>query len=388
MDIDNPFTSFISVGNSSTTNLDSSNSYTFTGDWVRTLHPDAMVNLVADQVCTMLFQFSLDGVTVDSTLTKLTTANINEFSTIVKGARYFRVVVSTNSLTTTTFRLQTQFGVFRAGNAPQNLSLALDADALAVRPSSFQDEVTIGRRSGVTGWNKFGYRTSIQINEDEATIWATSGNYTPPTSADTYTITYTNTSDGAGGSATGAEQLTFYHIDENGLPEIQVHTLGSDGSDETSFSGLGINRIAVSASGTAKSNVAAITVTHTTSGDKMAIVPAPVSPALYQGVTQQCIFHVGSNHTAAAKLVWGKVAKLSGSSPLVIIKGYVYNRGIDTFFEVFRDEIDTSKNPNLTLTDPVNFRLNATDVLFFTADTDTNNTNVELRFSVNEYQNS
>jgi len=378
----------ISKLNSSTTNLSASNSYTFTGDWEKTSHPDAMVNLYADQVCTLRFQFSHDGATVHSTLTKLTTANINEFSTFVKGARYFRAVVTTDSLTTTTFTLQTQYGIFRAGNAPANLNLGLDADALNVRPTSFQDEVRIGRRPGISGWTKFGYREGLTASGGEQTIWAATGNYIPPTTAQTYTITYNSTTDGAGGSATGAVDLTFFDLDENGFPAVRSHTLGSSGNDTTSFSGLGINRITVSVTGAAKTNVNNIIITHTTSGNTMAVVPAPNVTGAYSGVTQQAIYHVGSNHVGIAKFIWYRVNKIIGGNPKVVLKGYVYNRNIDSYFEVYRDELDTQDNTTQTIEDPIGFALSAGDVLFFVADTDTNNTNVQLRFSLNDYQNS
>jgi len=273
----NPISSVISDGNSSTTNLASGNSFTFTGTWEQVTQPDGMVNLLADQVCTLKLQFSMDaGVTVHSTLTKMTSANINEFTTFVKGARYFRVLVTTDSLTTTTFVLETQYGQFRQGNAPKNLSLGLDSDASVVRPTSNQDEIRIGLRPGVTGWTKFGYRTDLQSASGEQTVWATTGNFTPLTSAETFDIAYDGTGGGStdGAGTTGATELTFFYIDANGKEATATHTLGTDGDDTTSFTGFGINRCAVSASGSNDTNVSAITITATTAGTTQAIIPA------------------------------------------------------------------------------------------------------------------
>ena len=145
--------------------------------------------------------------------------------------------------------------------------------------------------------------------------------------------------------------MTFYHIDENGLPAIEVHNLGTDGSDTTSFSGLGINRCVVSASGSGNTNGSNITITHTTSGNTMAIIPAGGS------VTQQCIFHVGSNHTAVAKFLTFNVNKLSGSSPIVTVKGYVFNRAVSTTYEVYRHIIDTQAENTVNIIDPIGFPL-------------------------------
>lgn len=265
-----------------------------------------------------------------------------------------------------------------------NSSSKLNNDALMVRSTVPQDEIRIGRRTGVAGWNKFGYRTNLTAANGEETVWAASGNYTIPTSADTYTITYDGTSGGTtdGSGTNGALVLTFYHIDENGLPEVITHTLGTDGSDVTSFSGLGINRCVVSSSGSNTYNTNNITITHTSSGNTMAFIPAT------QSVTQQAIFHVGSNHTAIAKFLTFNVNKLSGSNPKVTVKGYAYNRGIATRFEVYRHIIDTQAENTVTLIDPIGFNLNATDVLYFVADTDQNNTVITMRFSLNEYQNT
>lgn len=373
----------ISTVNSSTTNLAVGNSYTFTGTWELSYTESVMVNLYADQVCELTMQFSMDGgTTVHSSLTKMTTVGFNEFTTAVKGARYFRVVVTTNSLTTTDFDLQTQYGTFRQGNAPGNLSVSLDADASLVRPTSFQDEVVIGRRSGVTPWAKWGYNTDVDTGSEEI-IASFGGTFTPLTSAETFNIAYDGTAGGStdGAGTTGATELTFYYIDSNGLPAVSTHTLGTDGSDTTSFSGLGINRVAVSASGTNDTNVSTITITATTAGTNQAEIPSG------DGVTQQAIFFVGSNHTAVAKNLLLNIVKIGvGTEPTVIIRGWVYNRGIDCKFEIFRHTVDTAVENTVPIPEPVGFKLNSTDVLYFTAETDTNNTQVSIRFSLNEYQ--
>jgi hypothetical protein len=72
----------------------------------------------------------------------------------------------------------------------------------------------------------------------------------------------------------------------------------------------------------------------------------------------------------------------------VQIKGYVYNRNVDTRYEVFRTEIDTTAELIGYINEPIGFNLSPTDVLYFVADTDSNNANVKLRFSLNQYQNT
>lgn len=65
-----------------------------------------------------------------------------------------------------------------------------------VAPSSFQDDVRRGVYPGIAGWNKFGYKSSLTAASGEETIWEASGNFTPITTASTFTIAY----DGTGGA--------------------------------------------------------------------------------------------------------------------------------------------------------------------------------------------
>jgi len=371
---------FQSSDNTTTTPLGSGE--TFTGEWELNDAPGVMVSCHTDNSGTLYFDFSPDGSNVNTFPTSgfSVAAGIHEFHVAEKGPRYFRVRLVNDSGAQSYLRLYTYLGTYRAPSAPANQSLRLDADALSVRPTAFQDEVRIGRRPGVTGWTKFGYRDGLTAASGEQTIWDSAGNFTPLTSASTFTVTYNSSTDGEG--TTGATALTFFYIDSSGLPATATHTLGNDGSDVTSFSGLGINRIAVSATGTADKNTNDITVTATTGSTVQAVVSALGS------VTQQAIFFVGSNHQAIAKYLWWNLAKPGGGNALVLIKGYVYSRAVDTFYEVFRVEVDTTVELTGHINEPIGFNLNATDVLFFVADTDTNGANVKLRFSLNEYQST
>lgn len=369
--------------NTSTTPLGSGATYTGTFEYNNS--PQAMVSLQTDNTGTLYFDFSVDG-------TNFTTFPVNgfkiasgvhEFHTAVKGPRWFRVRLVNDTGAQTYLRLYTFYGDFGQPNSPLNQTIGLDSDGVSTRPTNFQDEVRIGRRPGVAGWTKFGYREGLTAANGEETIWAASGNFTPLTSAETFDIAYTGgggSNDGAG--STGALTLYFQYIDSDGLPSVAVHTLGSDGTDTTSFSGLGINRVAVSSSGSADTNNAVITITATSAGTTQAIVPAG------EGVTQQCIFFVGANHDAVAKMLWWNASKPSGGNAKIVIKGYVWNRSVATQFEVFRASLNTIVELSGGLTDPIGFNISPSDVLFFVADTDTNAADISLRFSLNEYQRS
>ena len=375
-----------STDNSTSTPL--SGSGTFTGT-AQVATEGVLVMSYADVAGTLYFDFSIDGTNWDSTYPSggyRCAAGIPEVHTAICGGRYFRVRYVNDSGAQSTFRLGTYTGQFPQLQAALNQSAGLDSDATLSRPNSFQDEVVIGRRSGVSAWNKFGYRTNLTAAGGDEMI-ESGGTITTPTiltSASTFTITYDGTGGGStdGNGTTGATQLTFYYLDSNGEPAVAAHNLGTDGSDETSFSGLGINRIAVSATGSNDVNASAITITATTGGSVQAYIPAG------QGVTQQLLFHVPTNGKAIAKFLFLAANKLSGSNPKVLFKGWVYNRSVDSRFEIFRHTMDTQSDNRLVIEDPIGFALSAGDVLYFTADTDQNNTVVEGRFSLNVYLNA
>ncbi|MDB4261320.1 hypothetical protein N9878_00495 [bacterium] len=373
-----------STDNTTTTILTASS--TFTGEWEQNNQPDVMVSMKTDVAGTLYFDFSNDGVNADSSFPVAgfeVAAGIHEFHTAVKGPRFFRLRYVNNGTDQTYMRLYCYFGTFRASNTPLNQSIGLDSDGASVRPTDFQDEVRRGKRSGVDGWNKFGYIEGINAASGSKVIWKGGATFTPMETAETFTITYDGTGGGStdGAGTVGATQLYFYYIDADGLPQIMPHTLGTDGSDVTSFTGLGINRCVVAASGTGDKNSADITVTATSSGTQQAIIPAT------QSVTQQCIFFTGSNHDAVAKLLWANVIS-SSKAPTINIKGYVFNRQFLTRYEIFRTNIDTAVGLVFSIEDPIGFNLSPTDILYFEASTTATGgatVDINMRFSLNQY---
>ena len=378
LDVNAP--NLLSTVNSSTTPLGIGANFTGAAELNSYDHVGVQIETDADG--TLFFEFSVDGTNwIDFPANGYrVAANTYEQHFAVKMGRYFRVRLENDGTAQTYLRLSTYYGMnFIPASIPTNETLDVDADSTSTRPTNFGDEVLLGRRRGVSHFTKFGYRDNLQAANGEETIWATTGNFTPMTTASTFTITYTPASDGS--TSNGAKTLYFQYVDTDGLDAIAVHTLGSSGSDVTSFTGLGINRIAVSSSGSTQTNGAIITVTETTGGTTQAVLPA------LGGVTQQCVFHVDSNSDAVAKFLWLNINKTSGgATPKVKIKAYVFNRAVQTRFEVFRVNVDTSAENTVDISEPVGFKLSPSDVLYFIADTDTNNTEVTLRFSLFEYK--
>ena len=171
--------------------------------------------------------------------------------------------------------------------------------------------------------------------------------------------------------------LLVDYLDGNFELQQGVHVLGNTGSDVTSFSGLGINRIVVFANGGDLHNNNNITFTATTDTTIQAMIPAEVS------VTQQCIFHVPINHTLLIDYLRVSALKISGGggSPRVEFLGYSYSRFTNTAYKVIDLQIDTSVENNLDFAPSQPTTFSGRDVIYVLAKTDVNNTSVTARFS-------
>ena len=236
-------------------------------------------------------------------------------------------------------------------------------DAEQTRPTHFQEEVVQGYRTGINTLNKFAFRNQIQQLDGEVIIipdTLTLANFEAGiiTTADTLTIAYNNVTDGQG--QTGALELTFFHIGADGNEAENTHVLGNTGSDVTTFTTLGVNRVAVSLNGGARANVNDIEITATAGGATQAFIPAGSS------VTQQAISHVPLNGDGGVlQYIWLNGNRSTGFLDAQIrFRGYIYNRGVDTRFDVFRYEMDCAVKNVEEYVDPTLFPLNPGDVFY------------------------
>jgi len=255
--------------------------------------------------------------------------------------------------------------------------LRKDNKALSTRPTSFDHEVAIGKRSGVTTWNKWGYNSDIDTAAEEV-IASFGGTYTPPTTPTTLIITSSSGNDTSlAGGGTGARSIQITGIDENRNTKTQTILLEGTSSIVTTTTWLGINRVEVVSSGSGQVNEGNIVILATLGGTALAQIPAGV------GVTQQGIFHVPANHTFVASwlVINASRATGQGSSPLVTVRGYVFNPSTNTKYLVVRKNLDTSVAINVELTPSEPFIVPEGSVLYFTATTDKNDTVVDIRFS-------
>jgi hypothetical protein len=263
-------------------------------------------------------------------------------------------------------------------NAPGVTSFG--SDPVAVGSTEPLDDILRGHIPGAYAVNKFAYIEGATAANGDETVWAASGNLTLMTTADTFDITYNNTTDGSG--QTGATVLLIDYLDANFELQQGTHVMGGTGTDTTAFSGLGINRVVVVASGSANANTNDITLADTAAvAGTQAIVPAGGS------VTQQAVYHIPINHKVSMKNIHINLNKTGGgSAPKATFKMWSYNRLVATQFELMRFRMDASVENNVDIHEAVGFGFDGRDVIFWTIDTDTNDTDASIRFGMNLYE--
>ena len=120
-------------GNSSTTPLNASATFTGTGKDVSS-YPSITVALKTDQSGELYVEFSPDNTNWDSSLMFSITASVNEVHRISVTRKYMRIrVVNTSVSNQTYLRLQTLLGSQQALTSPLNGTIQDDADSLVTR---------------------------------------------------------------------------------------------------------------------------------------------------------------------------------------------------------------------------------------------------------------
>ena len=292
------------VGVNSTTTPTTS----FTGTSEQNDHSDVMVSCYSDdQAGTLYFDFSVNGSdwrTFPSSGFQVS-AGAHEFHTAVKGPRYFRARW-TSSSAPTTLQLFTYYGSFRQPSAPLNQPLALDADAILVRPSFPWLDVSRGLVSGMQSIKKFGRNAAVGTSFVPI---AMGGVYqTPQGSAATALRIKSggDANDTAAGS--GARSVTLEGLDENfELATEALATAGASASSATSTTFTRLFRAYVTpdtgsgtyASSSAGSHADDIVVENSGGGTDWATIDATDFP---KSQSEIGAYSVPSGYTAYVKL--------------------------------------------------------------------------------------
>jgi len=246
-----------------------------------------------------------------------------------------------------------------------------------VRPTDFHTEVALGRRQGAETWNKHGYNLDLGTAGTRKVIAEfSSGTLSYITTAETMDIVSASVNDVVT-TGSGAQSVRIWGVGANWVNQTEDINLNGTTTVTTTKTWIGINRISVTLAGSGKKNAGKITVTgNTTTGTTFATVPAD------QGTTQQCIFYVPAGYQFLAEWIYFSARKTSGGSkPELDYFGYVYSGISNAEYEIYRDTIDIGVQQHIDVAPPTPFIIGEQSILWFEAESDTNNTSVKGRFS-------
>jgi hypothetical protein len=237
-------------------------------------------------------------------------------------------------------------------------------------------EVALGRRTGETLWNKFGYNSSFGPGTEVVASFG--GTFTPLLTASTLSFVSTSGNDTNGG--TGCHGLVVYGVDENRDNQIEVVFLTGVTPVVTTSQWLGINRIAIFRSGTSLINEGQITGTATTDAS------IQTRMEIGEGTSQQCIFFTNAGSTGLFNWLTVNALKISaGTEPVITVKAWVYSAVSNAKYEVFRISMDTKVTNNIELSPDMPFVLGEQSAFWLEATTDKASTEISARFSLIEY---
>lgn len=370
--------SVTSSDNSSSTPINDGNNFTGTWEDIEN-YTSVVIAISTDQDGFYEIQFSSDGTNVDETLTRYYTAGNQNPPHIFAATRaYFRVIYYNNSGTNqTSFRLQSLLkNESTQANVPIDSTVAQDFDAVSVRPTSFTEEVALGRRDGVETWNKFGYNDVFGTTTEVIAEFGGAFNQLL-SDAEFMDIVSTSANDTAAG--TGVQQLVIFGVggvnasDRN--PIVDVIAMNGTTPVSTNLRFWGINRMTIFQSGTSNSNEGVISATAATSLNTMASMPAG------EGTTQQLIYYVPEGHQFLLNWLFLSVYRPNGS-PDITLTGKVYSEVVNSEFEIYRDTLNTGKNDTNRQFNPGEpLVIGETSVVWFEAIADNNNNAIRGRFS-------
>jgi hypothetical protein len=243
----------------------------------------------------------------------------------------------------------------------------------------FSSVIALGKRDGIRTWTKWGYNTDVD-NAAEEMVWSVGGDMTFLETASTLSFVSSSTADDVGG--TGATGVVVYGINADRKYTVEVVFLDGTTPVVTTSTWLGVNRMSIYAAGSGNVNAGTITATSVTGSHVQAQIPAG------EGTTQQAIFFTQDEWQTLVNEVKVNAVKITGGggSPVVTLKMWVHSFVSSAKYEVLRITLDTAveNSFDLNFTHPI--LVGEKSVIYWTCDTDTNNTEVSVRFGLNEHR--
>lgn len=302
--------------------------------------------LKTDQDGILYIEFSTDGVNWDISQIFNVYGGVNEVHTLVKGNQYCRTrFTNTSSFNQNYFRLQTEFGIFRATNSPLNSQVQQDADSIVARIIDSEIDIAAGKYSGFSIVNKAGFNPDIDTTTVPEDVFELGGIYPgfPLTSGETLTVFSDSLNDTAAGS--GLRTIRVTGLDPFFNPQSEDFTMqGLTPVTGTKIFVRAHTATQITTGGSplnSNSNVGTITVRHTTTTGNVFLAMRPgvgqtncaayTIPAGYTGYLRKKTCKIGSvsGTTAACDYsIWTQPADKSAASRLRRPDSSYYGDGV------------------------------------------------------------
>jgi len=246
----------------------------------------------------------------------------------------------------------------------------------------YRYKVALGDVTDAKTVNVWGYNPDIDIASGQEFIARYSGNLNIITTADNLSIVSDSANDTIAGS--GARLLWIQGIGEDFLYQEEYLALNGLTPVTSAKKYLGVNFIVVVSAGNVTGNLGNITVQ-----DLAGTVGTQAYISVGVNTTQLSSYHTRIGYTFLADWLWLNVRKLAGgTNPRVTVRAYSYSRVTNIKYQVFRHDIDTSIESTFELKPSQPFIIGGREIFYLTAETDTNNTIVNVRYSGIEIKNS
>lgn len=237
----------------------------------------------------------------------------------------------------------------------------------------------MGLRQGIEVWDKWGYNTDVDSGSEE-TIWSIGGRIDPLTNATTLIIS-SNSANDIATTGTGARQVHIYGVSNTRIRLEEVVSMNGTSNVTTTNEFLGVNRMEVIESGNSWVNEGVINAVASSDYRPVAQIP------LGHSVTQQMVFYTQQAVKALANSLFYNIIKIDAlNKPTVILRGWIWDFDAHTRKEIMRWSIDTGIENSGELIPPIPLKIGQKSMLEITAETDINNTEVNIRMGITEFR--
>lgn len=324
----------LSTQNTSTAQLAPGGSFTGVSVLVRNA-PDVFVDIRCTNTNLDYYvEFSNDNVVFTSIPYKFSSGSINPSHKLTKAPRYCRIrVVNNSALTTTGFSVYTYFGTFGPTTTSIGNILPKTFDAIAVKPTDLESEITLEKREGYRNFSRHGSNPNLGTTPSLLSHVSTVS-LSKPAAPGVVTLTSSSALNDTT-LGTGARLWSIIGLDSNGIYQTEDNIPMVSGVATSTKVFSAVNRVFITKvlGGAGSSQTNAGNITCTIGVTTVAYVPIGYS------ITQQLICFVPSDSKSLLKGIYVQASKLSGGgTPTVTFTGYKVLNGVrEHFFEIVHD---------------------------------------------------